>query len=375
MAIVSHGDKVQVYVVPTGQVTAQKGIQFVSPGGADTSPTDVCRRAIYVGNVPFAGYGPATDEEFGEVKLNSAAGITLDSEGRLSVGGMLGSYPDGGAYYPADIAPSEVGSSALLMTDGAKGLSLGVRSFAILAGCAITCRSAAAGATQYRIVNNYANRFICRALQGGRLALNQTDATENGTARIVSIRFANGNDISVSFDGQDSNNDIIITVNRTVNPDSSVTSLRGYGTSTSNDVLLIGQGVGASGGKAISLGQSTYVGAHQAVAVGNSVHVTGTNSAGFGHTMLINKQFCFGAGRGHDFTNAQNGVTAVGTWSRISSTTRFVVGDGSDNTSRSNVFEVVRSADTSTGLILRDASGGYWNIHIDSSGKLLVDAI
>ena len=375
MAIVSHGDKVQVYVVPTGQVAAQNGIQFVSPGGADTSPTDVCRRAIYVGDVPFAGYGPATDDEFGEIKLNSAAGIALDSEGRLSIGGMLGAYPGGGAYYPTDIAPSEVGSSALLMSDGAKELSLGVRSFAILAGCGITCRSAAAGTTQYRVINNFGNRFICRALQGGRLALNQADAAENGTARITSIKFANGNDISVSFDAQDNNNDIIITVNRTVNPDSSVTSLRGYGTSTSNDVLLIGQGVGASGGKAISLGQSTYVGAHQAVAVGNSVHVTGTNSAGFGHTMLINKQFCFGAGRGHDFTNAQNGVTAVGTWSRISSTSRFVVGDGSDNNARSNVFEVVRSADTSTGLIVRDAVGRYWTIYVDTGGNLRVDAV
>ena len=58
-----------------------------------------------------------------------------------------------------------------------------------------------------------------------------------------------------------------------------------------------------------------------------------------GHTLLVNKQYCFGVGQGHDFTNGANGTSAVGVWSEIDSSTRFVVGIGT-SAARKNAFEV-----------------------------------
>lgn len=316
----------------------------------------------------------ATDTTLGTVKLNAAESVGVNSDGQLTVGGRLGQYPNGGVFYPTTIEPSNVGTSSFLMTDGAKGVQVVSRTFAIMAGAGITCKSAAAGSTQYRVVNNYANRFTCFAIKGGRLALNQTDATENGTAYIQSIKFANGNDISVHFGPPESNNDIIITVDRTVNPNAATTTLRGYGTNGNSDNILVGQGVGGSNSKGISLGQSTYVGGHQTLALGNSVHVMANNSVGLGNTILVNKQFCLGTGQGHDFTAATNGTTAVGTWSVLSSNTKFAVGVGTSYTARKNIFEVTNDSGA-TGLVMVSPSGTKYKLTVDDNGNLTTSAV
>lgn len=288
----------------------------------------------------------ATDSDLGLVKTNSNENISLNANGQLIVGGRLGQFTNGGVYYPTTIEPTNVGPSTFLMSDGAKGLSLSGRNFGIMAGANLTCKSASAGATQYRLSNTQANRFSCFAGKNGRLALSQADAQANGTALITNISFANGNPISAYFGITESNNDIIITVDRTVNPSASTTTLRIYGTSTSNDVIVVGQGCGASGGKAISLGQSCYAGGNQCIAFGNSSISTGNNSVAFGHTHLVNKQFCFAAGQGHDFTNGSNGAGAVGIASEISKNTAFAVGNGvfngNGNITRSNALEVLK---------------------------------
>ena len=288
----------------------------------------------------------ATDSDLGLVKTNSAENISLNSDGQLEVGGRLGQFTDGGVYYPTTIEPSGVGPSSFLITDGAKGLKVSGRTFGILAGANLTCKSASAGATQYRLSNTQGNRFSCFAGKNGRLALSQADAQTNGTELITDISFANGNPISAYFGPTESDNDIIITVDRTVNPNSATTSLRIYGTSTSNDVIAVGQGVGASGGKAISLGQSCFAGGNQCIAFGNSSISIGNNSVAFGHTHLVNKQFCFAAGQGHDFTNGSNGAGAVGIASLIDSDTAFAVGNGvfngNGNITRSNALEVLK---------------------------------
>lgn len=299
----------------------------------------------------------ATDSTYGIVKTNSAQSITLNSDGQIEVGGRLGQFPNGGVFYPTTIEPTNVGTSSFLMSDGAKGLSVSGRNFSILAGANLTCKSASAGATQYRLSNTQTNRFACFAGKNGRLALSQADAQTNGTALITDISFANGNPISAYFGPTESNNDIIITVDRTVNPNSATTALRIYGTSLSNDVIAVGQGVGASNGKAISLGQSCFAGGNQTIAFGNSSIVLANNSVALGHTHLVNKQFCFAAGQGHDFTNGSNGAGAVGIASEISSDTAFAVGNGTfsgtGGTVRSNALEVkkdgrVKSSGTPT---------------------------
>ena len=317
----------------------------------------------------------ATDTTLGTVKLNPNQSIDVNSDGQLEVGGRLGQFPNGGVFYPTTIEPTNVGSSTFMMTDGAKYLSLGGRTFGIMAGVNLTCKSAAAGATQYRLSNSQSNRFACFANKGGRLAIDQTDATENGTALMTDISFANGNPISAYFGSTESSNDIIITVDRTVNPNAKTTKLRMYGTSTSNDVIIVGQGNGATGGKAISLGQACHAGGNQCIAFGNSSLSLANNSVALGHTHLVNKQFCFCAGQGHDFTNGSNGAGAVGIASEISSDTAFAVGNGvfnsNGNITRSNALEVK----TDGSIVLKSPNGTKFKISVADDGTLSTTAI
>lgn len=333
-----------------------------------TETDDLLDTKVGVGDV-------ATSSDYGIVKLNPNESIDLNANGQLTVGGRLGQFTNGGVYYPSTIEPTNVGSSSFMMTDGAKELSVSSRDFAILAGANLTCKSAAAGSTQYRLSNSQTNRFACFAGKGGRLALNQTDASTNGTALITDISFANGNPIAAYFGPTESSNDIIITVDRTVNPTSATTALRIYGTVLSNDVIAVGQGVGASNGKAISLGQSCFAGGNQTIAFGNSSIVTANNSVAFGHTHLVSKQFCFAAGQGHDFTNANNGVGAVGVASDISSNTAFAVGNGAynanGNITRSNAFEVTNDG----GVVLKSPNGTKYKITVDNNGNLTTTAV
>ena len=286
----------------------------------------------------------ATDTLAGTVKLDSSQGISLDRNGKLQVGGRLGQYPNGGVYYPANIEPTGVGGSTFLMTDGAKGLNAGSREFCILAGANLTVKSTAAGSTVYRARNTQANRVICFAAQNGFAAIDQADAAANGTAHIESIVFANGDPISFYFGQEETDNDIIITLSRSVNPSAATTKLRLYGNATSTDVITIGQGTGSKGGKVLALGQSCFCGGNQNMALGNGSIVTANNSVALGHTHLVNKQFCFAAGQGHDFTDASNGTSAVGIASELGADTAFAVGNGTfnsnGNTARSNAFEV-----------------------------------
>ena len=312
----------------------------------------------------------ATDNDFGLVKTNANQSISLNANGQLEVGGRLGQFTNGGVFYPVTIDPTNVGASTFLMSDGAKNLSLGGRHFGIMAGAGITCKSASAGATQYRVSNTQGNRFALFSAKGGRVAIDQADAQANGTALMTDISFANGNPISAYFGPTESSNDIIITVDRTVNPSAATTKLRVYGTSTSNDVIVVGQGCGASGGKAISLGQSCHAGGNQCIAFGNGSVSIGNNSVAFGHTHLVNKQFCFAAGQGHDFTNASNGAGAVGISSEMSSDTAFAVGNGvfnsNGNITRSNALEVKKDGS----IVLKSPNGTKFKIAVDDSGNL-----
>ena len=317
----------------------------------------------------------ATESDYGLIKLNPSESVTLNANGQLVVGGRLGQFPNGGVFYPTTIEPTLVGPSTFMMTDGAKYLSLGGRTFGIMAGVNLTCKSAAAGTTQYRLSNNQSNRFACFACRGGRLAIDQTDATENGTALITDISFANGNPISAYFGPTESGNDIIITVDRTVNPSASTTKLRMYGTSTSTDVIIVGQGNGASGGKAISLGQACHAGGNQCIAFGNSSLSLANNSVALGHTHIVDKQFCFAAGQGHDFTNGSNGAAAVGIASEISSDTAFAVGNGvfnaNGNITRSNALEVKNDGS----IVLKSPNGTKYKITVDDSGNITTAAV
>jgi hypothetical protein len=317
----------------------------------------------------------ATDSTLGLVKTNPNESVDVNANGQLTVGGRLGQFPNGGVFYPTTIEPTNVGASSFMMTDGAKNLSITGRHFGIMAGAGITCKSASAGATEYRVSNTQTNRFALFAAKGGRAAIDQTDAMNNGTALITSIKFANGNDISAYFGPTESSNDIIVTLERTVNPSAATTKLRVYGTSVSSDVILVGQGCGASGGKAISLGQSCYASGNQCIAFGNASLSLANNSVAFGHTQLVNKQICFSAGQGHDFTNGSNGTGAVGIASEIGSDTAFAVGNGvfnsNGNITRSNALEVKKDGS----IVLKSPNGTKYKIAVDNSGNISTSAV
>ena len=361
-----------------GTYTGADKMDLVSnPTAGDVLTTDANGQAQDSGTpltdlVTF--YDAATDTTYGLVKLNPAESVDVNANGQLIVGGRLGQFTNGGVFYPTTIEPTNVGGSSFLMTDGAKNISIGQRTFGIMAGANLTCKSAAAGSTQYRLTNSQGNRFACFAAAGGRLAIDQTDAINNGTAAITDISFANGDPISAYFGPTESSNDIIITVDRTVNPSAATTKLRIYGMSTSSDVINVGQGCGGTHGKALVLGQSCRCSGNQTIAFGNSSIVTANNSVAFGHTHLVNKQFCFAAGQGHDFTNASNGASAVGIASELSSDTLFAVGNGvfngNGNITRSNAFEV-----TSDGIVLKSSGGNKFKITVDNSGNLTTTAV
>lgn len=357
-------------------VYGDRTVMDISDTTAEAS--DVAAGAVFYsrsGARSVGTLGPATDSVYGVVKTNPAESIDLNPNGQLIVGGRLGQFPDGGVFYPTTIEPTNVGSSSFLMTDGAKGVSVGPRTFGIMAGANLTCKRAAAGTTQYHLTNNQTNRFTCFACSGGRLAIDQTDAIANGTAAITDISFANGDPISAYFGPTESSNDIIITVDRTVNPDVATTKLRIYGMSVSSDVINIGQGNGATHGKALALGQSCKASGNQTIAFGNSSIVMANNSVAFGHTHLVNKQFCFAAGQGHDFTNASNGSGAIGVCSDLSSDTLFAVGNGvfasNGAITRSNAFEVTSDG----GVVLKSPNGTKYKVKVDDAGNLTTTAI
>lgn len=371
------------YYKDTNTVEVYKNGELISSGGGVTPEQLMEILEAYETkqelNTTLANYvtndTEATDEELGLLKLNTAKNIYLNEEGQLEVGGRLGQFPNGGVYYPDTIEPTEVKSSTFMMTDGAKNLSSEGRTFAIMAGANLTCKNTPAGSTQYQLTNSQTNRFACFAGKEGRLALSQADAMENGTALITDISFANGDPISAYYGPTESTNNIIITVDRTVNPEAPTKALRIYGKTLSNDIIKVGQGCGVDHGKALALGQSCFIGGNQCLALGNAVIVLANNSVGFGHTHLINQQFCFAVGQGHDFTNASNGVSAVGICTDLHNDTAFAVGNGifnnNGNITRSNAFEVL----TDGSIVLKSPNNTRYKITVADDGTLTTTVI
>ena len=111
------------------------------------------------------------------------------------------------------------------------------------------------------------------------------------------------------------------------------------------------------------------------MALGNGSIVTANNSVGLGHTHLVNRQFCFAAGQGHDFTSASNGATAVGIASDLGANTAFAVGNGTfdanGNTLRSNALEITKDG----GIVLKSPNGTRYKITVADDGTLSTAAV
>lgn len=294
----------------------------------------------------------ATDDVLGLVKTNTTQSIGMDADGHLTVGGRLGQMPNTtGIYAPNTIQPTAVGDGSFLITE-TSGSSMGPKSLAVVTGRALTCRSAAAGSTQYRVTNTYSNKIECALLRtsGGIIALNENEAKAGKYAKVLSVRINGSDFIPDSSDNQsDPSRDIVITVEKTINPSSTTTSIRLYPAAMNFSTVHAGQGIGSSNGNGASVivgqGVSSYSGNANNL-VGATIYNQGNGNTVVGRQHISRKNRWLIGGTGHDNTNgkAESGV-ALGEWSNISSDTAFVIGNGTSHTARSNLFEIKTNGD------------------------------
>lgn len=312
----------------------------------------------------------ATDNTLGLVKTNASKSISLNSDGQLEVGGRLGQFPNGGVYYPTDRNFANVGNYTFAISD-AQNMSMSNREFVIAGGLNQTLKSShVAGSTVYQVSNTYQNRIALSNMVGG-VATRQESTAGTFTVPIVSIKFANGNDISAYSGGTESNNNIIITTNGSANPDDATTQIRLYGKFSATDIISAGQGNSSSGGKTLQVGQSCQSASTQTIQVGNAIYSNANNSAQFGRQHINKQTDSLLAGYGHDNSNGSQGASALGLWSSITSNTAFAVGNGTSVTARSNAFEVTKD----NGIVLKAPNGTRWKITVDNNGQLITTAL
>ncbi len=326
-----------------------------NPTADDILVTDANGQAVDsgvdIGDVAMAADipGEATDTVAGTVKLNPNEAVTLNADGQLDVGGRLGAFPGTtGIFHSKDRAPRQVGDFSFLITD-AIGMNLKApRSLALVTGNNITLNAShAAGSTEYRMANNYANRITASGLVGGYLALNEAAAKENQIVAVTSVQI-DGQSFTPSSAPNDSSKPIVIKTEATVNPDSAVTQLRSFGSITGGYCSeYLGQQISGASGASFVMGQSvTCATGNMNAVVGQAIYNNGNGNALFGRQMISRKNRWFMSGTGHDNTNgiSEAGV-ALGQWSDIQSDTAFVIGNGTNHVTRSNLFEIKTNGD------------------------------
>lgn len=315
----------------------------------------------------------ATSDNLGTVKLNPNESVTLNANGQLQVGGRLGQFPTTtGIYAPNDREPRMVADYAMLVTD-ALGMNMtGNRNLAVVSGLGVTCKSAAAGSTEYRVTNNYTNRILCKLAEGGFASRDEATSKVEQIVQVVSVTI-NGSTYTPDSSAN-SSNDIVIKTASTLNPSSAITSIRLFGTMGSYATIHTGNGIKSeSGGRNLLLGGGvTKSGSSNDNAlVGNGIYSSGNGVAAFGRYHILRKNRGFFAGTGHDSTNAPaEGASAVGQYSYMDANTLFAVGVGSSHTDRRNAFEV-----RSDGLALRSPNGTRYKVMVDNSGALSTSAL
>ena len=313
----------------------------------------------------------ATDSEYGFVKLNPSQNIDVNVDGQLTVGGRLGQTEQGGLYSPVSANPTLVDMNALLLS-GMSGLSVGNGALALLRGSGITVKSAAPGTTEYHVSNTYINRLACAGLQapGAVCIINEAAEPTGNYSNILSCKI-NGASFLPHSGADDPNNDIVITVDKSANPDTTITSLRCYPPATKSSSFYAGQQVGARSGLAnVVVGQQCFSDTGNVVAmVSAQSYNTGNGTAIFGRYHNSRKNRWFMSGTGHDTTNGRSEAGAVvGQYSVITPDTIFAVGNGTSTTARKNAFEVVDG-----GIVIPSSTSGStkkFKITVDDSGTI-----
>lgn len=276
----------------------------------------------------------------------------------------LGFSEDGTSInVPASASPKFLGVGSMLVTEGSN-TTLGKKSLSVTTGMNVTVNSASAGSTTYTVANTYVNRIVCMLAIGGVACLNEADAAN--TVDITSVSVGGS---SLTPSSTNSSTPITITTAKSVNPNTSTTSIRVYPKQDGFSNLYSGVAGSPSGGYSIIAGQNVYNAANAGAVFGNAQYNTGNASLLGGRQHINTKQNVFLAGQGHDSTSGSNGVAAVGVFSSITSSTLFAVGNGTSNTARSNAFEV-----TSDGIILKSPNGQRYLISVSNTGTISATA-
>ena len=274
---------------------------------------------------------------------NPSQNITFNSDNLLEVGGRIGQFEGTtGLFAPNDRQPRQVLDYSFLVTD-ALGMKIGNRAFADVSGYSITVRSATAGTTVYYVENTYNNRIIAKTCENGFVSKDEATSKVEMTIPVVSV-LINGQEFTPDSSPDDPNNPIVITLESSANPDTTVTQLRMFGQMLSYATAHIGNGVHSEGGgRCLLVGGalSKYGSSNDNCLVGMQIFSSGNGNAVFGRNHIAIKNRGLLAGSGHDTTNARGeGASAVGEYSLLDGNTLFAAGNGTNATNRSNAFEV-----------------------------------
>ena len=294
--------------------------------------------------------GLVKEEDLADVATSGSYNDLKDTPA-LPDGSLWGESASKGVYYPKTADIGNLGQDTVYVGDKAKDTApKATRSLISISGVGTTLGiSNPAGTTAYKMSDTYDNRIMASVLaSGGFVALNETNA-KTKTASVVSVKMQDGSDLTPghadSYGG--TSNPIVITVNETVNPDAATSSLRFYGRFSNNNYLIAGMGVSATGnGKCIISGQHIGNAGGTSLIAGNTIYNKGSRSCITGQN-IVNKQDSVAVhGVGHDTTNGSEGMAVFGKYSDLSDpNTYFAVGNGSSDTSRSNLFALSKTGD------------------------------
>ena len=283
--------------------------------------------------------------------------------------GLFGRIGDG-LYYPADLKPDNIERGSLLLGDAACE-KLGKLSLAVSVGYGVNLAAEAPkGSTEYRLVNNLANRILAQIIDGAAVCTNANTTTE--TVRVESVTLANGGAVvpSVSGGGQ-----IVITTRESANKYEPTKTLRVYPDKASFASVFVGAAGSHTGTSGYSIvgGQGVRCDANASLVVGMTIYNTGNTSLIGGRLHANSKQNAFLAGEGHDTTNAGNNVAAVGKYAKLAADTAFAVGMGTDGTKRKNAFEV--KTDGAAFITLKAPNGKLFRLTVNNNGELTTEEV
>ena len=281
---------------------------------------------------------------------------------------IWGQTVDGGLHYPSTTLPTKVGKNSLLISE-AQGLSVSNRDFVLAGGNNVNLKvNAVAGSTEFRVTNSQTNRFYVYAGIGGRLAVNEQSAKDK-TVDITSIKFANGDDVTPYYGEDENDNDIIITTSEPLSEDTTLSTIRIYGSWIGSDIVSVGQGNKAKVGKVLQVGQALVSEMQQVAQIGIRQINKAKNSLMVGADNINNNDYCGIIGNGHETTRV--GQTLLGLWTKKDPNTLLAVGNGTSDSNRSNAFAVTKDGD----LILKGKDGKDYKLYIDNTGSFQVEEI